>query len=104
MAVELSKHSGELDMRKFILAAIGSAALGLFSIGTASAAPIANGAFVGESASALVQDVAWRNVCKPRRVFSHGRPRVVRDCRRVWVGGPPPHAGKRHHGDRRHYR
>jgi len=90
-------------MRKVLLAAVGSAALGLFAAGTASATPLSTGgrAVIGTEATApITQDVAWRTVCKKRVVWRRdrfGRPiRVaVRDCDRVWVGHRYP---PRYHG------
>lgn len=91
-------------MRNIVLAALGSAALGLFAAGPASATPLAAPGLSHEAASPLVQDVAWRTVCKKRTVWRRdrwGKPvRVVaRDCDRVWVGPRYYHNG-RYYSDR----
>ncbi|MDF2996928.1 MAG: hypothetical protein K0R27_2565 [Xanthobacteraceae bacterium] len=91
-------------MRNVVLAALGSAALGLFAGGTASATPLAAPAFSHEAAAPLVQDVAWRTVCRKRTVWRQNRygkrTRVtVRDCDRVWAGPRYYHNG-RYYGDR----
>jgi hypothetical protein len=86
-----------------MLAALGSAALGLFAAGSASATPLAASGLTHEGAP-VVQDVAWRNVCKSRTVVRPnrwGKPTrvTVRDCNRVWVGPRYFHNG-RYYGDR----
>lgn len=95
-------------MRNLVLAAIGSATLGLFAAAPASAAPLAaGGSALSHQIEAPVQDVAWRNVCKTRTVWRRdrwGNPVRVkaRDCDRVWVGPPRPYAGA--YNGKRYYR
>lgn len=90
-------------MRNIVIAAIGSAALGLFAAAPASAAPLASsGSALSHQVRAPVQDVAWRNVCKKRTVWRNGMRRTIRDCDRVWVGPPRPYAGS--YKGKRYYR
>jgi hypothetical protein len=91
-------------MRNIVLAAFGSAALGLFAAGSASATPLAVPALAHEATAPVVQDVAWRTVCKSRTVVrpnKWGKPTrvTVRDCDRVWAGPRYYHNG-RYYGDR----
>lgn len=81
-------------MRNIVLAAIGSAALGLFAAAPASAAPLsASGPALSHQIGAPVENVAWRTVCNKRTVWRNGMRRTIRDCDRVWVGPPRPYAG-----------
>lgn len=91
-------------MRNIVFAALGSAALGLFAAGSASAAPLAHPAFGHEAGAPVVQDVAWRRVCHNRTVWrtnkwGHRTRVTVRDCNRVWAGPRYYHRGH-YYGDR----
>ncbi|MCK0195684.1 hypothetical protein MWN34_02040 [Ancylobacter sp. 6x-1] len=87
-------------MKRLLLAAVGAASLGLFgAVGGASAAPLgaaAAGINSAQSTAPYIESVAWRKVCRTRNVWRRdrwGHPvRVqIRDCDRVWVGGPRPY-------------
>ncbi len=82
-----SRSRGGDDMKRLVLAACGAAALGLTTFASgAGAAPLSpvNPA-PASSASGMIEDVRWRQVCRP---VWRGPVRVV-NCRNVWVGGPP---------------
>jgi len=72
-------------MRKWLMGAIGAAALGLLSLASAEAAPVSQPVHA-PSVHSSVQDARWVTRCHWRhhRHYRHHR-RAERVCRRVWV-------------------
>ncbi len=81
-------------MKKLLLSACGAAILGLATLSTgASAAPLASAATALQhpiaATGTMVDDVAWRRVCRPTTVWRNGRRMVVERCTNVRVSNGP---------------
>jgi len=79
-------------MKQALVAIMATAAVGLWTAGSASAAPIGTaGSSIASEIQPLVSNVGWENVCRERSILRRDRNgNVIRllvpMCNMVWIG------------------